>query len=262
MIPLATITAWSNAAPWIDPHFIEQDLILCRALIEMFNNNFLAENLAFRGGTAIHKLYLSPQMRYSEDIDFVQVEPKPIGETLNHIREALSFIGTPIIKQKHRNNTLIYRYDAEALPRVTMRLKIEINCQEHLNVHGLVAVPFEIRNMWFSGRCDVVTYTLDELVGTKIRALYQRKKGRDLFDAYHALVGGKLDVGRSIFCYKKYMEHSNGYVPSATQYLENLSGKMKDTLFRADMEPLLRSGARYDIQEAFEAFRKQFIEAM
>jgi predicted nucleotidyltransferase component of viral defense system len=203
MIPLAAITAWSNTAPWIDRHFVEQDLVLCRALIELFNDGFLAGNLAFRGGTAIHKLYLSPQVRYSEDIDFVQTEPRPIGETLNRIREALSFIGAPAIKQKQRNNTIIYRYDAEALPHATMRLKIEINCQEHLNVLGLTVVPFEIRNTWFSGNCNVVTYSLDELIGTKIRALYQRKKGRDLFDAYHALVSGELDVGRTVYCYKK-----------------------------------------------------------
>ena len=35
---------------------------------------------------------------------------------------------------------------------------------------------------WFTGAAKVLTYDLDELLGTKLRALYQRKKGRDLFD--------------------------------------------------------------------------------
>ena len=49
-----------------------------RALVAIFSDEFLASQLAFRGGTALHKLYLSPQPRYSEDIDLVQVTPGPI----------------------------------------------------------------------------------------------------------------------------------------------------------------------------------------
>ena len=39
-----------------------------------------------------------------------------------------------------------------------------------------------MENSWFSGRCELTTYALEELLGTKLRALYQRAKGRDLFD--------------------------------------------------------------------------------
>ena len=45
---------------------VEQDLVICRALVSIFSDEFLRANLAFRGGTALHKLYLSPQPRYSE----------------------------------------------------------------------------------------------------------------------------------------------------------------------------------------------------
>lgn len=68
MIPASEIRAWSNVVPWITDEQIEQDLVICRALVEIFSNEFLAENLVFRGGTALHKLYLQPQPRYSEDI--------------------------------------------------------------------------------------------------------------------------------------------------------------------------------------------------
>jgi len=85
MIPLSAITAWSNISPWANPHFVEQDLTICRVLTELFNDNLLAAKLAFRGGTAIHKLFLSPQPRYSEDIDLVQVSPEPIGAVINRI---------------------------------------------------------------------------------------------------------------------------------------------------------------------------------
>lgn len=53
-----------------------------RALIEIFSDPFLNENLAFRGGTALHKLFLKPQARYSEDIDLVQIKTGPIKPIL------------------------------------------------------------------------------------------------------------------------------------------------------------------------------------
>ena len=262
MIPLADITAWSNTSPWGNQHYIEQDLVLCRILTELFNDNLLASKLAFRGGTAIHKLYLLPQPRYSEDIDLVQLTPEPIGEVINGIREILLFLGKPTIKQTQRGNTIFYHYLSEPAPQVKSRIKIEINCQEHLNVHGVAIIPFSVRNPWFTGDCNIVSYSIDELIGTKIRALYQRKKGRDLFDVYYAMISGELDVDKTLFCYKKYMELSVGQVPSPKQYLDNLSGKINDPLFISDMRPLLRPGIRYDVYKAYELFREHFIEAM
>lgn len=73
MIQRALITQWGTVVPWSSPRLVEQDLIICRALVSIYTDEFLASHLAFRGGTALHKLYLSPQPRYSEDIDLVQV---------------------------------------------------------------------------------------------------------------------------------------------------------------------------------------------
>ena len=78
MIPQYSIQEWHEQVPWITDAMVEQDLIICRALISIFSDDFLASQLAFRGGTALHKLYLQPQPRYSEDIDLVQITPGPI----------------------------------------------------------------------------------------------------------------------------------------------------------------------------------------
>ena len=67
MIPRAHVTAWRARAPWPTDAQIEQDLILSRALVEMFSQPTLAQTLAFRGGTALHKLFLQQPGRYSED---------------------------------------------------------------------------------------------------------------------------------------------------------------------------------------------------
>jgi len=56
VIPTAFLQAWSTRAPWPDLRQVEQDLIISRALCDLFNAPALAGKIAFRGGTAIHKL--------------------------------------------------------------------------------------------------------------------------------------------------------------------------------------------------------------
>src|SRR5438045_1585780 len=73
MIPTRYITQWRAYAPWLFERQIEQDLIISRALVELFNDPLIAESIAFRGGTALYKLFVNNPARYSEDIDLVQL---------------------------------------------------------------------------------------------------------------------------------------------------------------------------------------------
>jgi predicted nucleotidyltransferase component of viral defense system len=57
MIPRAYINEWRSHAPWRSDAQVEQDLIICRALLEIFSHPLLAQQLVFRGGTALHKLF-------------------------------------------------------------------------------------------------------------------------------------------------------------------------------------------------------------
>jgi len=93
MIPQPYITAWRKKAPWQEDYQVEQDLVIERALILIYEDPYLKEKLAFRGGTALHKLYLSPAARYSEDIDLVQITAEPFGPIIDRLRECLTFLG-------------------------------------------------------------------------------------------------------------------------------------------------------------------------
>lgn len=183
MIPEQAIVEWRRDAPWDANSLVEQDLIISRALVEMYSLPEIAQRLAFRGGTALYKLHLRPAARYSEDIDLVQIQPEAIGDTLDLVRGVLDpWLGTPQRKLKEGRVNLVYRFESEDNPPNKMRLKIEINSREHFTELGLVRVPFEVDNQWFRGQADVASFAVDELLGTKLRALYQRRKGRDLFD--------------------------------------------------------------------------------
>lgn len=262
MINRAAILQWRTQAPWNTGEQVEQDLIISRALIAIFSDEFLASQLAFRGGTALHKLYLSPQSRYSEDIDLVQINAGPIKPILSRLGEVLDFLPGKSVKQKRYNNTMLFRMESEIPPVVPIRLKIEINCFEHFNELGLVKVLFSMENSWFSGSCELTTYALDELLGTKLRALYQRKKGRDLFDLYKALTITDADPEVIIRCYKRYMDFSVSQPPTCKQFILNMESKMTDPDFSEDMDSLMHPEETYDIREAYRIVKEKIIDKL
>lgn len=261
MIPKRYIEEWRAFAPWPENGQIEQDLIIERAIIAIFSDPFLNENLAFRGGTALHKLFLKPQARYSEDIDLVQIKTGPIKPILVKIREVLApFLGTKRkIESSIHNNTVTYRFETEIQPIIQMRLKIEINCREHFTVLGLQQVPFEVKNGWFSGKCMINTYQVEELLGTKLRALYQRRKGRDLFDLNLALSKLEINTDKLIQCYKEYMNFSDGVNPTSKMMTANMNEKMNDNEFGNDIFTVLRPGVEYDNDLAYKVISEKII---
>ncbi len=256
MIPQAYITSWRTNAPWRSENMVEQDLVICRALVEIFSDSFLSERLAFQGGTALHKLYLQPQPRYSEDIDLVQIIKEPFCPVIDRLREVLTFLGDPVRKQKEHNNTLVFRFESEFPPVQKLRLKVETNCREHFTVLGYQKIPFRVESTWFTGSCEITTYKLEELLGTKLRALYQRRKGRDLFDLHKALsTNENIDLGNLIKCYLKYIHFSTGAAPSQQQFLDNMEAKMKDSEFLGDITALIRPTEQYDQHSAYASVR-------
>jgi predicted nucleotidyltransferase component of viral defense system len=229
-------------------------------LVEIFSDPFLNENLAFRGGTSLHKLFLKPQARYSEDIDLVQIKIGPIKPILVRLRECLIFLGTKRnITTSIHNNTVEYRFETEIQPVIRIRLKIEINCREHFTVLGLQQLPFKVQNGWFSGECMINTYYIEELLGTKLRALYQRRKGRDLFDLNLALTKLDIDISKLIQCYKEYINFSDGASPTSKMFVINMEEKMKDDEFRNDIFTILRPEVEYDNDLAYRKISESII---
>jgi predicted nucleotidyltransferase component of viral defense system len=243
VIPRAHITAWRGTAPWSTDAQIEQDLVLSRTIVELFSNSLLRAQLAFRGGTALHKLFLTPAQRYSEDIDLVQVEAGPIGPIMEALHKTLDpLLGEPRRKQSRGRNTFIYRFDSEIPPITPLRLKVEINAREHFAVLGYEKKNYGVTNPWFTGNTELVTYPIEELLGTKLRALYQRKQGRDLFDLAIALQRSPgFDPQKTVHCFLKYVEHDRTRI-TRIQFEANLREKLSDPVFRQDISPLLVSG--------------------
>lgn len=255
MIPRDYILAWRSRAPWPQDTQVEQDLVISRALVEIFSHPILHDALAFRDGTALYKLHL-PAARYSEDIDLVQTKAENAGPMMDALREILDpWLGRARYRQSEGRVTFIYRFDSEDTPPLPLRLKVETNTREHFAVYGFQEIPFSVESRWFSGSCSIHAYALDELLGTKLRARYQRKAGRDLFDLATALKSPNVKPERIVQAFLKYMEHEGRAITRA-EFEENFAAKMDDPEFLADISPLLAPGYAWEPQlEAAAASR-------
>ena len=259
MIPRDYITQWREQAPWVDDAQVEQDLVICRALIDIFSHETLHNALAFRGGTALFKLHL-PAARYSEDIDLVQVNAEPAGPVMDALREVLDpWLGEPKRKQNNALVTLAYRFQSE--DGQPLRLKVEINTREHFAVEGFKEIPFAVNSRWYQGSCSILSYELNELLGTKLRALYQRKKGRDLFDLALALDDEAADPEKIVAAFYTYMEHGEHKV-TRKQFQENIAAKLDDRNFASDIGPLLASGYEWDLVAMSEKVNEALISRL
>jgi predicted nucleotidyltransferase component of viral defense system len=136
-------------------------------------------------------------------------------------------------------------FTTEVEPVQQKRLKVEINSREHFTVLGLARRPFEVASRWWAGRAEVATYEVEELLDTKLRALYQRKKGRDLFDLWTASRSLSLDTAKLVRCFQRYLE-SDGVRVSRAELEANLHGKLHDAQFQRDVVPLLATGTTWD----------------
>lgn len=238
MIPHMHIIAWSNDAPWASLRQIEQDLIISRAIIDIFNDEFLREELRFRGGTALNKLHFPAPLRYSEDVDLVRTSEGPIGPVLDRLREVLDWLGQAQFEQSPVAPKLNFHVDAEdGGPQ--LRLKVEINTREREAYHGPVSIAHAVDSPWFTGQADIATYSREEMLATKLRALLQRDQGRDLFDLARALqIFEGLDTARVVEIFQRYLALQELNITRA-QAEQRMLSKLAHAGFLADIRPLL-----------------------
>ena len=169
----------------------------------------------------------------------------------------------PRLGESQRNQsegrvTLNYRFFSEDAPPLRLRLKVEINSREHFTVFGYKRIAFAVDSKWFRGSARIVTYELEELLATKLRALYQRRKGRDLFDLAMALETTKVDSERIVRAFGEYMHHE-GHRVTRAQFERNLARKFRNAQFIADIGPLLAAAYKYDREKAAEIVSNRLV---
>jgi predicted nucleotidyltransferase component of viral defense system len=271
------VIAHQSVVPWPSQFQVEQDLLLCRAMAALFEDSFLQGQIAMRGGTLLHKVYLPPPSRYSEDIDLVVVGNRPEG----HIRKALNrvlhdVLGTPKqsvwgnLKLAIRNTVkpsrvLRMTYAIPSLVEAgrTLEIVIEANVTERKPYRPVVKIPFEFPFQDSIVKTRIVGYDIHEMLGTKLRALFQRRRGRDLFDLYWALTTAKPAVipARIIEAFQHYLKQE-GSVAERAEFVALLDGHLADHGFCSDMNHLLRMGISYNPHQAGELVKTKLLKSL
>jgi predicted nucleotidyltransferase component of viral defense system len=266
-LTLQDVLAHQASVPWPELYQVEQDLLLSLSMRAIFGDPFLSGQVAMRGGTVLHKVHLAPASRYSEDIDLVVVGERPEG----HIRKALMRVLRPVLG-KEKSSTwatlrlavrnaakpsrilrCIYKVPSVSEPQRELTVEVETNVSERLPKYPLQRLPFDLDFRDQRLQSTLVSYNINEMLGTKMRALFQRQKGRDLFDLYWALTTESVlpvKVEDIVSAFQHYMREEDTKVPRA-EFVAHLRSCMEDrTGFCTDMTPLLRKNLAYDPRKA------------
>lgn len=246
MIAQAHLNEWAARVPWPQQTQVEQDLVLSRLIVEIAQHDLLGGELAFRGGTCLHKLHLPKQLRYSEDLDYVRRTHSGIKPYLTALREVALGIGLAEHGTTQSGQMVHIVFDAQATNAPGhIRVKIETNIAETDSFLPRITRPYAVDSRWWSGRADVSTFQIEELMSTKLRALYQRRRGRDLFDIWHVLTDLHPDDQLVTDGLAHYMADE---IFSYREFSANLAAKLEHPDFVADLDQLTAaSSLRYDV---------------
>ena len=249
MIPEAFIIAWARRAPWPTQTQIEQDLILSRLMIEIANHELLGSEFAMRGGTCLQKLHLTTPARYSEDLDYVRRTRSGVGPYMAALRDVATSFGLREREYEQTWEMVHMIFDGDSTSRVgRIRVKIEINVRDVESLGEVIRRPYTVDSPWWSGAADIPTSSVDELMATKLRALYQRRKGRDLFDLWMVLTTVNADDRLIVDSLHRYMgDGAFGFA----DFAPNIRDKLLNDEFREDLAQLLAGPpAAYDLEAA------------
>jgi predicted nucleotidyltransferase component of viral defense system len=239
VIDRPALIAWRSKAPWPDRVQIEQDLLLSRLMIEISRDEVLGPELVMRGGTCLHKLHLPSPLRYSEDLDYVRSTHtgiKPYTQALTKIAEEIGLT----VSSRQRSGQMVHVYlDSEPTEGIgRIRIKIEINVTETEPFLRRKNIRHTVQTSWWSGEADIPTFQVEEMLATKLRALYQRSKGRDLFDLWLGLTVLEADPEKIVAGLHHYMGDATFTFP---ELRDNLAAKLESASFLRDIDTLLAS---------------------
>jgi len=245
MISANDITKWSINHPWSTRDNVEQDFLLSQAICEISKDSLLNNELIIRGGTAFHKLFLQKPYRYSEDLDYVRSNAGGIGSIITQLVKIGDNLGYKTSSSLSKYPKIFWKGMSES--GQPLKIKIEINTYERIPALPLIVLNHELNTEWYNSQSDVRTFQAKELIATKIRALYQRAKGRDLFDIWLSLEILTLDPLVIIDAFNTY--RPDGITASLA--IRNLEKKLEQRQFLEDVSGLaILHEINYDPKQA------------
>ena len=213
---------------------IEKDYILTWILLGIANSP-LRDRLAFKGGTAIKKIY-DAEYRFSEDLDFSVLGEISNEELFAEIevifpwlqREVNITLGVRKTEIHKTGNPAIYlNYIGPLRGDLTSRfLKMDFTHNELL-LFPLGEAPLQTPYSDCLKRNELLlVYSLEEIMAEKLCALLGRTEPRDLFDIYYLLTQRELDLAAVSFKLEEKMLSKDLAVVDLKEVLERKQGSL------------------------------------
>ncbi len=234
MIPQHEIDAAALHRPGWDNQQVEQDIVLTRLMAEVANDKHLAEALVLKGGTCLHKLWLTEPWRYSKDLDYARTEDTPMGATFDALRAAGRRAGLDGTKMRVNRGQLLSHvtFRATYADGATMKITVDIPTSPpavpaHTQTRTL-AVPHP------SGATTavIVSVTPEEMIASKAAAVFGRSQPRDAYDVWAATTAGLTTAQRAAARFQHYR------IPgwNLDRAVSNLDAKWSDSNYLAELQ--------------------------
>lgn len=152
----------------------------------------------------------------------------------------------------------VFRFTPEVDAQVTLKLKVEINNREHASLLGVRHYPFAVENDWYHGTAEITSFEPEELFRTKLRALLQRRRNRDLFNLHQGPEQLPLAQQKVIACFDHYLALEGKPITRAMaeqRMLENLTRSLTE-----DVAPMLPASLCWSEEDAIQAFERVWTE--
>ena len=224
---------------------VEKDYALGWILFGIASSS-ASKHLAFKGGTALSKIYFPGQWRVSEDLDFTLLDGTDLGSLVKRLGdevpvkvERTSGISVALRKAPFTNPNYLQSKFQYAGPVSKNTVKIEVSKEGFVGevVERLVPQAFDYP------RFSVLAYSLDNLLAEKIRALLERGKVKDYYDVWKLLKVERFDnkgVEKQFLqkCKAKAIEFTGVEQFFPSDLLDTLKPHLNVGLTRLTAEPL------------------------
>ncbi len=261
------------------PGIIEKDYYLTKVLNAI--NDHLSQDIVFKGGTLLHKVYLDYR-RLSEDLDFsyngetdISTRGKrssAIAAVREKIPAFLSMVGltsdNPDGTGHNKSTQYLFKINYESI--ITNRkesIKLEISLREplilppeYVTVNHFFQEPFTGEDILPRGK--ILAMSLQESVAEKLKAAISRLTPaiRDYYDLEQFI---RIDFNFSHFDFKEIVDkklQQDGYTRDYSNNLgltDQAIQELKRTM-SSDLTPMLRTDDTFDLDRVLAYFNELF----
>lgn len=259
---IAHVRDWADERGIPDESLAELDLRLTH-VIGLIATSDVGEALCFKGGTVLNKLYFSDDARLSVDLDFNAVgEEREAYQQYRAAREALiALLQQAGMDVQHHDygitdDHILFRYRAVSTGDLRV-FQVEISLIERFAVCGFVRQPLMVPSTSLPSKrieVSVKTAKLVELIATKLRALHQRRKSRDIFDVWQASY--RIEDTAVLRKLVLFYFASRNVIFDRRGFFETLDQKLRDRRFREHLTVFLRPDSAFDWETGTREVRR------